>query len=242
VSINWAGYVANGASFSDVRATWTQPAVRCLDPSGRRISSSSGFWIGLGGASFSSAGLEQTGTAADCTGGTAHYDAWYEILPAPETPISFAVHPGDEIFAEVNVADGIAAFTLRNLTTGAAFTHEDPVRFPAVDSAEWIAEAPSACRLDGSCHTLPLSHFGAILFRGASATADAHTGTISDHAWSIDAVRLAARTGSFSARPSDLSADGSSFSVATEGPRVKTPLPDVAGRLPVSLLLPASGS
>src|SRR5579884_3050474 len=60
VSINWAGYVANGASFSDVRATWTQPAVRCLDPSGRRISSSSGFWIGLGGASFSSAGLEQT--------------------------------------------------------------------------------------------------------------------------------------------------------------------------------------
>jgi hypothetical protein len=206
------------------------------------VSSSSGFWIGLGGASFSSAGLEQTGTSADCAGGAPHYDAWYEILPAPETSISIAVHPGDEIFADVNVAAGVASFTLRNLTTNATFTRQEPVRFPAVDSAEWIAEAPSACRLDGSCHTLPLAHFGSILFRGASATADAHTGTISDGAWSSDAVRLAARTGSFSARPSTLSADGSSFSVATEGPRVKTPLPDAVARLPVPLLLPADGS
>src|SRR5690348_8029203 len=52
VSVNWAGYVADGASFSHVEATWTQPAVRCLD-AGRRVSTSSGFWIGLGGASFS---------------------------------------------------------------------------------------------------------------------------------------------------------------------------------------------
>ena len=239
MSVNWAGYVAGGNSFSDVRATWTQPEVRCVDVKGRRVSSSSGFWIGLGGASFSSAGLEQTGTAADCAGGTPHYDAWFEILPAPETPVLLGVHPGDSIFAEVSVADGVAAFTLKNLTTGATFTRQAPIRFPAVDSAEWIAEAPSACRFDGSCRTLPLSHFGSILFSGASATAGAHTGTISDRAWTSDAVRLVARTGDFSARPSGLSTDGSSFSVATEGPRVKTPLPDVASRLPVPLLLPA---
>jgi Peptidase A4 family len=234
VSLNWAGYVVSGAAtFTDVSATWTEPQVEC---NAKHPLDASSFWIGLGGASFSSPGLEQTGTSADCVHGQPQYYAWYEILPAPATELTMTMHPGDTINADVNMAGTVASFKLQNLTTGAIFTRQLPVRFAAVDSAEWIAEAPSMCRASGDCRTLPLATFHSVLFTGASATGDAHTGSIGDPRWRVDPIRLASKSGPVSAAPSVLSPDGSSFSVATHGPRVTTIFPGPHERLPLRLL------
>jgi hypothetical protein len=94
---------------------------------------------------------------------------------------------------------------------------------PDASSAEWIAEAPSACDGSGSCQPLPLSDFGTVQFTSATATADGHTGTISDPNWSAQAIQLGSGgasdvsyggQGSAGASPTSLSSDGSSFSVA----------------------------
>lgn len=230
VSVNWAGYVAAGPSFSHVEATWVEPQVAC---SGTNPLDASSFWIGLGGASYSSPGLEQAGTSADCAHGRARYYAWYEVLPAPATNVALPVQPGDAVKAVVDVTDGIASFTLTNLTSGAVFATKASVRFPATDSAEWIAEAPSVCRGGGDCKTLPLARFGAVLFTSATATAGTHTGAILDGGWSSEPIRLAGKSGPVSAAPSVLSEDGSSFSIATHGPRTRVLLPG----LPVERLL-----
>jgi hypothetical protein len=95
---------------------------------------------------------------------------------------------------------------------------------PDTSSAEWIAEAPSECDGSGSCQPLPLSDFGTVQFTSASATANGHTGTISDPNWAAQPVVLGsggasdvsfdAGQSSAGAAPSSLSSDGSSFSVA----------------------------
>ena len=46
----------------------------------------SSAWIGVDG--FNDNDLIQTGTEQDYYSGGAHYDAWWEILPAAETEIS----------------------------------------------------------------------------------------------------------------------------------------------------------
>ena len=83
VSANWSGYTlqdvnAAGLQFTSVTGTWKVPVTTCSSGS----TSSAAFWVGLGGSSDTATGLEQTGTGADCTNGTARYYAWYEILPA----------------------------------------------------------------------------------------------------------------------------------------------------------------
>ena len=73
VSSNWSGYAVSGATYKTVTGTWVQPAASCSTTSS---TTASAFWIGLGGDSESSNALEQAGTEADCTGGTASYSAW----------------------------------------------------------------------------------------------------------------------------------------------------------------------
>jgi hypothetical protein len=78
---------------------------------------------------------------------------------------------------------------LENDTRGTSFTKVATVAAPDTSSAEWIAEAPSACTSSGYCQVLPLADFGKVRFTKASATtADGHTGTISDPAWTTAAA------------------------------------------------------
>jgi hypothetical protein len=92
---------------------------------------------------------------------------------------------------------------------------------PDLSSAEWIAEAPSACG-NGRCFQLPLANFGRIAFSHASATANEHSGVITDPAWLATPIQLVAENGSsfagFAGRtngaiPSDVSTDGASFTI-----------------------------
>jgi hypothetical protein len=225
VSQNWAGYVAGGTQFSSVSGSWVQPSAKC--GSGQTYSA---FWVGIGGSSNQSSGLEQTGTQADCTAdGGAEYYAWYELVPAAPVKLDLAIKPGDHISAKVSVSGSNVTVLMSDQTTGQSTSKTLQMDNPDTSSAEWIAEAPSACDgsgASGSCQTLPLADFGTVQFTSATATANGHTGTISDPAWSAQPVQLGggsvsevsygSGTGSSAATPSSLSPDGSSFSVATD--------------------------
>ena len=93
---NWSGYAETG-TFTGVTGTWTVPAV-----STSSSATYSSAWIGVDG--FNDSNLIQTGTEQDYYSGSAHYDAWWEILPASETEISpttYAVAPGDRMSASI---------------------------------------------------------------------------------------------------------------------------------------------
>ena len=228
-SSNWAGYVAGGTQFSNVSGSWVQPAAKC--GSGQTYSA---FWVGLGGSGQSSSvdqtdtqssTLEQTGTQADCTAdGATDYYAWYELVPAAPVNFDLAIHPGDHISAKVSVSGANVTMSLSNQTTGQSASKTVELDSADTSSAEWIAEAPSACDGAGGCQTLPLADFGSVQFTGASATASGHTGPVSDPNWSAQPVELGGSgisdvsygpdQASAGATPSSLSSDGSSFSVA----------------------------
>src|SRR5439155_1503462 len=63
LSLNWAGNAASGTTFTDVKGTWTEPAVTC---SKNQVQIAS-FWVGIDG--FTSNTVEQIGADADCVHG-----------------------------------------------------------------------------------------------------------------------------------------------------------------------------
>jgi hypothetical protein len=234
VSANWAGYVAGGQSsdgsaqqFSSVSGSWVQPTVKCTN--GQTYSA---YWVGLGGSGQQSGSLEQTGTEANCSStGVADNYAWYELVPAAPVRLGLAIHPGDHVSAKVSVNGTQVVISLSDQTTGGSTTKTLQMSNPDTSSAEWIAEAPSQCDQNDNCQPLPLANFGGINFTNSSATANGHTGTISDSNWAATAVQLdggsdnnglggpsfTSDSSSAGAQPSALSSDGSSFSVAYSG-------------------------
>jgi hypothetical protein len=209
---NWSGYAVSGhgRTFSDVTGSWTQPAVSCRE----HPSSSSSFWVGLGGFAPDATGVEQVGTSADCESGHPVYYAWYELAPRAAVVVKLDVAPGDRLAGEVSVTGGTVSLWLIDVTSGGAFGTTKQLAHPDISSAEWIAEAPSACA--AHCRVLPLANFGATTFTSTSATSGAHTGTIGDAAWTASSIELTTRrAGPVTVTPSHLSTDGSSFTVAT---------------------------
>lgn len=212
----------SGATFSSVSGAWVEPKATCTGST-----TSSAFWVGLGGDSETSNALEQIGTSTDCSAtGTASYTAWYELVPAASVPLELKIAPGNKLWASVGVNGTEVTVTVKNLTRKTSFTKTLPMATPDVSSAEWIAEAPSTCDNAGRCHTVPLTNFGKIKFTKALTTAGGHTGTISDPAWTANAIQLqsatdfgpfAAMTTAAEADPTNLSASGSAFSVGYTG-------------------------
>jgi hypothetical protein len=214
-SSNWSGYAVSGTGFGDVRATWVQPGVTCA-----AAASYSSFWIGLGGFSDGANGLEQIGTEADCRGGAPVYSAWYELIPDAAVPVELDVAPGDTVTAEVSAAGNVVTLTLADRTAGTSFSTPAELGDNLdLSSAEWIAEAPSACTGPGTtnCQILPLANFGSAGFSSAQATSlDGHTGPIGDPAWEATAIQLVGAGGS--AVPSALAADAAGFTIGYQPP------------------------
>jgi hypothetical protein len=149
---NWSGYAESGTGFTGVSGTWTVPAVA---PSSSATYSSA--WIGVDG--FNNSNLIQTGTEEDYYNGAAHYNAWWEILPAPEMalPSNYVVTPGDSMKASIyetaTVTGGPAhghnrtggqhvwVITITDTTHGWTFTTNQAYS-GAGTSAEWVMEAP----------------------------------------------------------------------------------------------------
>lgn len=164
-STNWSGYAVSGSegAYHSVSASWTVPAVTCR--SGNRYAS---FWVGLDGYGRHSRSVEQTGTDADCSGGAASYDGWYELYPAAPVYFRIKVRPGDRLSASV-MFHGADAYTLvlRDRTRG--WSHTVTRHEPGLDrsSAEVITEAPSS-----ASGVLPLSDFGSVRFTAARVNGD----------------------------------------------------------------------
>ena len=152
-SSNWSGYSAVNGRYTSVSANWTQPTASCTS-----ATTYSSFWVGLDGDGSST--VEQTGTSADCSGGTPRYYAWYEMYPKFPANLSLTIRPGDSISGSVTT-DGSGRFTLtlRNNSTGQGVTVQQRLKHAALASAEAIAEAPSS-----SGGVLPLTNFGTANF------------------------------------------------------------------------------
>ncbi|HEY3961221.1 MAG TPA: G1 family glutamic endopeptidase [Gaiellaceae bacterium] len=223
LSLNWAGYAVNGtnattgapASFSVISGSWTVPKVDCS----QGAATWSSVWVGLGGDTRGSTAVEQVGTDADCIGLTPNYFAWYELVPAPSVPTRLKVFAGDQMTGLVIVKGTRVGFRLRDVTRGTTLTKYVSAFVVDLTSAEWVVEAPSQCD-SFTCHVLPLSNFGSIAVTGGAAVGDGHAGTIADIAWAATPIELLTEdpatrlpTG-IGAVPSELGADGGSFTVA----------------------------
>jgi hypothetical protein len=159
-SRNWSGYaLASNAGYSNVHASWVQPAATC--DSGE--ASEASFWIGMGGvmAPF----VEQIGTESQCSKGTAVYTTWVELFPNPVQRLNVPVQPGDTVDADITFKDGTYTLSLSTPSGSYTTSYSGP---GDNTSAEWIAEAPSRCT-PGTCQPLPLTNFGSITFTGATA-------------------------------------------------------------------------
>lgn len=162
---NWAGYVADSGTYSQVVADWTQPTLTC--PSG--ATTSSAYWVGIDG--YSSTTIEQTGVEADCDSGTASYYAWFDSDPADPLETSFGgtVKPGDQLVAQVSASGDVFTYLVEDKTQGWTVTQPVTASGAAKSSAEIILEAPS----DDNGNVLPLADFGTVDFTGTEADSTA---------------------------------------------------------------------
>jgi hypothetical protein len=168
-SYNWAGYVSNSSanSVTAVSGTWVQPTITCGSGSTYLAT-----WVGIDG--FASSDLVQTGTGAQCVGGTASYNAWWEVLPAAETLIpSITVHAGDTITASVTYSATTHKFSMKIADGASSFTKTQKVSKAARASAECIVERPE---VGGSFSTL--AKFKTDAFSSCTATVSGVTGGI----------------------------------------------------------------
>jgi peptidase A4-like protein len=242
-SVNWSGYAAvsptteavpsadSALSFSDVTASWTQPKARCV----RGRSDAAAFWVGIGGFNEDALTLQQLGTTAQCSNrGVATYFVWWEIVPAAEVRVPMKVRAGDRVTAAVLVNGSRVTMSIKNATRRTRFSTTVTVSRPLdVSSAEWIAEAPTACTSNGVCEVVPLTNFAGVTFSKAAATANHVSGTITDPTWLATPLQLIpnASAGGSGASPGALSADGRSFRVSWQRVASRS---EVAATAPVS--------
>ena len=146
-SSNWSGYAKTG-TFTRATGSWVVPAA---GPTHNATYSSA--WVGIDG--FNNGSLIQTGTESDYYNGSAHYAAWWEILPAPETVIpSITVHPGDHMSASITKGTGSTwTISITNTTRNQSFSIQRTYTGPGT-SVEWVEEAPTV-----GGHIATLAHY-----------------------------------------------------------------------------------
>ena len=142
-STNWSGYAISGTRITTVVGHWRVPVVETPTTKALRNKNAySSSWVGIDG--YNNEDLIQAGTEQDWLHGSKFYQAWWEILPAAETPITtIAVHPGDGM--AVSITEGASAhwtIALTDTTTHKSFAITTTYDGPRT-SAEWIQEAPT---------------------------------------------------------------------------------------------------
>lgn len=220
-SLNWGGYVVASSlstpqpSVTFVNASWI---VQTANASSKSTYSSQ--WTGIGGFFSNDSSLIQTGTESDFFSGSAHYDAWYELLPASETVISgMTVNPGDRMYASIVPAGGANQWTItiKDLTLNEVYT--TTVSYGSSQlSGEFIEERPAFCT-GFICRLTTLANFGTAYY-GNDYTRTAGTefvtvglSTAAIGSLTNQAITMVDNSGTPLATPSLLTPDGSSFSV-----------------------------
>jgi hypothetical protein len=200
-SQNYAGWADRNGKFTSVAGSWVVPSVKCT-----KKNQALGIWVGIGGLT-SQQDLEQDGVIIVCdTSHHAQYVGFYEILPAVAQILDGPVQPGDHFSASVNlVRKGLFNFQLHDITQGWSFTHQGKKSGAHLASAECIVEAIS----DNNNHIEPLVKFNTINISGCRENGN----PIGAGPSVLEIFMLSQRTGAFKAKPSDLSANGTAFSV-----------------------------
>jgi hypothetical protein len=196
-STNWSGYADTSTTFSTATGNWTEPSVSCTSRT-----SYAAFWVGIDG--FTSGSVEQDGTLAECSGGSAFYFTWWEMYPTNAIQVvGSSVQPGDSISASV-VRSG-TSYTLKVTDashSANSFTTTQSCSGCANSSAEWIAEAPS-----GSRGVLPLANFHSWTLSAATVNSAVISSFTDDEITMIDS------SGRVKAQPGALNGSGNGFSV-----------------------------
>ncbi|NNM96238.1 MAG: hypothetical protein HKL89_01330 [Candidatus Dormibacteraeota bacterium] len=138
-SANWSGYEVGDGPYTSVAGTFTVPD---LAPSGTY--SAMAEWVGIDGAANSSLIQAGVGESYDPTTNLVQIQPWWEILPAPETPItSLTVVPGNTVTVAISQSSA-STWTIQvtNDSTGQRFATDQSYTGP-LSSAEWIVEAPT---------------------------------------------------------------------------------------------------
>ena len=205
-SLNWSGYaVTPGSGVTAVSSAFTVPTAG-LDPPGFAAT-----WAGIGG--YNTSDLIQAGVEEDSLPGNPllgnQYQAWYELLPASETPISnctgdsnCTVTPGDHVTVDISNVSG-NTWSI-SLTDAGKWSWSKNVTYSSSESsAEWILEAPTLVAQTvlanvGTAHFGPTSTYtsgGAThtIAAGNPTQIDLGTGVVNE------------------ATPSALASDGQSF-------------------------------
>jgi Peptidase A4 family len=159
VARNWSGYAVDSAVYTSVTGTWIVPTVMApAKPSSRQFSST---WVGIDG--FNDEDLIQSGTEQDWVGGVPSYQAWWEVLPAPEMPFDLTVQPGDTIYVSITQGSPDWTITMTDETTGQTVSKHPAYKGP-LSSAEWIQEAPEV-----GGRIAPLAHDTTVDFEDVTA-------------------------------------------------------------------------
>jgi hypothetical protein len=211
-SLNWSGYAtAPGSGITAVKSTFTVPTVGVAPP---------GFaanWTGIGG--YTSSDLIQAGTSEDELQG---YYAWYEILPAGETPISnctgdsaCTVNPGDVVTVDIhNVGTNLWSVSLSD---AGHWSWQQNITYTSTESsAEWIFEAPTV-----GVQTIP-ANTGTNYFGPTSTFTDAG-GTHTIAQGNPVTIDMGAGILVNEATPSALASNGQSFNVCAYQQSCPTP-------------------
>ncbi len=209
-SLNWSGYAVTPSSgdITAVTSTFVVPPASLVPP---------GFaatWTGIGG--YSSSDLIQAGISENSLPNNPllgnQYSAWYELLPASETPLTNCtgnsacpVSPGDKVTVTISQV-GSARWSITESDPTEGWTWNKTVTYSSSESsAEWILEAPTLV-----AQTL-LANVGTAHFGPTSTyTAGGSTHTIS----AGDPTQIDLSPGVVNeATPSGLAGDGQSFNV-----------------------------
>ncbi len=206
-SLNWSGYaVTPGSGITAVDGTFTVPSAG-LDPPGFAAT-----WAGIGG--YNTSDLIQAGTEEQSFPGNpltgAQYYAWYELLPASETPISnctgdpnCTVTPGDHMTVDISNVSG-NTWSISMTDAGKWSWSKDVTYSSSESSAEWILEAPTL-----AVAQTVLANVGTVPFGPTSTyTSGGTTHTIA----AGNPTQIDLGTGAVNeATPSALASDGQSF-------------------------------
>lgn len=197
---NWSGYAITATTYTSVSGSWTVPTVN--PPVKRHDRQFSSTWVGIDG--FNDDDLIQAGTEQDWLGGSAFYQAWWEILPADEQPISgISVHPGD--LMTVTITRGANwTISVTDVTRGQSFSTVRPYSGSGA-SAEWIQEAPTV-----GDHIASLAHDSTVDFTNATANGANPDLTTAD----AGVMTRGGRHGRIISIPSVPDAAGNGFAVA----------------------------
>jgi hypothetical protein len=190
-SYNWSGFadVEGGSNtILSVTGEWVIPEVQCPGAPYQYQDSVTAQWIGLDG--FSTATVEQLGSATQCFEGVEYYYVWYEMFPAgtveegPQVCINRNIdcpQPGDRITASVTATPaGNYTLSLIDFTHPAesfTVTASCPPSTCLDSSAEWIIERP-AYELPFGFQFTPLANFSPTGFTNGTLTSGGKTTTI----------------------------------------------------------------